>query len=65
MRGGSLERDKPTFLLTYPGMPPLACFGTPSEKRRRVETAQVVSRQERGNPWRVEIPGEDRLPSCG
>lgn len=62
MRGGSLERDKPTFLLTYPGSPPLACFGTPSEKRMRVETALVVSRQERGNPWRAENPTRGSAP---
>jgi hypothetical protein len=65
MRGGGLERDEPTFLLTYPGAPPLACFGTPSEKRTRGDAALVASMQERGTPWRAEIPGEDRLPSCG
>jgi hypothetical protein len=47
--------------LTDPEAPPLACFGTPSEKRTRGDAAQVVSMQERGIPWRDET--QERIGS--
>jgi hypothetical protein len=61
-RGGSLARDKPTFLLIETlRHRSKACFGMLRLKCGRGDAATVASRQEGRGPWRDENPGEDRL----
>jgi hypothetical protein len=64
---GRQSRERPANLPVDrdPGAPEPGLFRHAGPKRRRGDAAAVASRRGGGIPWRAEIPGEDRLPSCG
>jgi hypothetical protein len=64
---GRQSRERPANLPVDrdPGAPEPGLFRHAGSKRRRGDAAAVASRRGGGIPWRAEIPGEDRLPSCG
>jgi hypothetical protein len=64
---GRQSRERPANLPVDrdPGVPVNGLPRHAVTKRRRGDTAVVVSRQGGGDPWRDENPGEDRLPSRG